>query len=191
MPTTPVLDQDSFRGRNDDGSETTATWKAAANTNWSQDVDTNFRVRFLYQETAGGNPANLSLQLQYNLASAGWNNVTGASSVVRSSLSANFVDLDATTQQLGVGTFDPGVMEELDGLTGTGADIGASEESEVEFCVQIRSADVTNAQTLQLRIVKEGGTVLDTYTNTPTITVVEGGAPANLRRYTLTTLGVG
>ena len=191
MPTTPVLDQDSFRGRNDDGSETTATWKAAANTNWSQDVDTNFRVRFLYQETAGGNPANLSLQLQYNLASAGWNNVTGASSVVRSSLSANFVDLDATTQQLGVGTFDPGVMEELDGLTGTGADIGASEESEVEFCVQIRSADVTNAQTLQLRIVKEGGTVLDTYTNTPTITVVEGGAPANLRRYSLALSGVG
>ena len=66
-----VRQQDAFRGRNDDGTEATATWIALINTNWSQAVDVNFRVRFnIHQSSGGGGP--LVCQLQYNLASAGW-----------------------------------------------------------------------------------------------------------------------
>ncbi|MGH9878833.1 MAG: hypothetical protein ACRD5H_14470, partial [Nitrososphaerales archaeon] len=69
--TPPVtLDQAGFRGRNDDGSETTATWKAAENTNWSQAVDENLRVRLILDETTGGDPAIADYRLQYNLNSA-------------------------------------------------------------------------------------------------------------------------
>jgi hypothetical protein len=49
----PAFTQDSFRGRNDDDNETAATWKAAADTNWTQKVDENFRVRFVISETDG------------------------------------------------------------------------------------------------------------------------------------------
>ena len=44
--------QAGFRGRNYDDDETAATWKAAADTNWTQKVDENFRVRYVVQETA-------------------------------------------------------------------------------------------------------------------------------------------
>ena len=199
----PITDQDSFRIRNDDGDETTATWKANVNTDDSLDVDTNWRIRFLIQNTGTGNlvfDVGEGWRLQYNLAAAGWNDVTGASSVVRASASPNVTDNIVTTQQLGAGVFDTtsaSRFDEGDGLAGvpSGSEVfNDGDESEPEFCFQILSGDVTNGQTLQLRIVHTqpgSNTVLDSYTNTPTITVVEGGAPANLRRYSLALSGVG
>jgi hypothetical protein len=41
-----VLRTVGYRARNDDGSETAATWMAPLNTDWTQDVDTTFRLRF-------------------------------------------------------------------------------------------------------------------------------------------------
>ncbi|UCD78513.1 MAG: hypothetical protein JSW26_24375, partial [Desulfobacterales bacterium] len=80
--TGPQYTQASFRARNDNGSETSATWTAAANTNWTQMVDKTFRLRFLVQDT-GSAEADKTLQLEYNLNSGGWNDVTGSSSVVK------------------------------------------------------------------------------------------------------------
>ena len=73
--TPPAYDQDAFRARNDNGNETTATWKVAANTNWDQDVDQNFRVRFVIQETNGASVADKTFQLEYNRNGGGWNDV--------------------------------------------------------------------------------------------------------------------
>lgn len=167
-----VREQERFRIRNDDGNETTATWKAALNINASLEVDTNWRVRITTTSTADDTVP----QMQYNLASAGWNNVNGASAVVRSSASPNLADGVATTQQLGVppgfvaADFVAGVFDEVDGV---GPLIAISDQfTEHEYCFQIRSADVTNGQTLQLRLVNTA-TAYNTYTNTPTITVVE------------------
>lgn len=174
------LSQSIFRGRNDDGSETTATWKAAANTNWTQTVDENFRVRFEILETAGGGENNVPFQLQYNPNGIGWSNVTDTSTVVRSSLSANFADDDTTTQQLGTATFiTPNAgMDEVNGLTGT-ITFSGNDAVEVEFSVQIRSVDVNDADTIQLRVVRSPSTLLEAYTNIPSITVSEAAAPAN------------
>lgn len=171
------LTQASFRGRNDDGSESAATWKAAADTNWSQPVDENFRVRFLVQETGAGTAgsSDTTFELQYNLGGAGWNNVTGSSSVVRSSASSSVADGADTTQQVGSGTFvSPNSgFDEVDGVCGGAAlDFAGDDEVEVEFCVQIRSADVNNSDTIQLRVTYNTGTAL-TYSQTPTVTVVE------------------
>ena len=115
----PDMSQTDFRARNDDGSETTATWKADANTNWTQDTDENFRVRFLL--TCDAVEMISAYQLQYNLNGAGWNNVNGSSSVVRSFASANLTDGADTTQQLGAGTFvtNNNGVDESDGLTGS------------------------------------------------------------------------
>jgi hypothetical protein len=168
------LEQLTFRGRNDDGSETTATWIAAANTNWSQLVDANFRVRFEVQEI-GGTSGSSTAQLQYNKNGAGWNSVTGASSVVRSSASSNFSDGAATTNQLtgATGTFAAGTLDEGDGAVGS-VSLAANGHTEWEFSVQIRSVDVVNGDTVQLRLTF-GGDASPLYTQTPNVTVNEPG----------------
>jgi hypothetical protein len=165
----PEYDQDKFRGRNDDDNEADATWKAAVNNNWTQKMDENFRVRFVVQETGDGSEANKTFQLQYNHKGGGWNNVTGSSSVVRSWASPNVADGADTTQQIGSGTFvapNAGFDEANGQAGGSALDFSGSDEVELEFCLQIQSSDVTNDDTIQLRV--KG---LDSYTNTPTITV--------------------
>ena len=195
--TTPLLDQDSFRGRNDDGSETGATWKAAVNVDWTQDVDEIFRVRFLIQETAGGPANNATGRPQYNLNGAGWNTITTTSSVVKSVGSANtswtLTDEDETTQQIGSGTWEGGAFDD-DGLAGelNQIDIGGNEETEIEWCLQIVGADVSDEDTIQIRVVTASLGLLDSYTNTPSITVNKAGGTLYYQSAagTLTSAGV-
>jgi len=170
LATPPAYDQNKFRARNDNGNETTATWKAAADINWAQKVDENFRVRFVVQETAGVSSADRTFQLEYNRNGSGWNDVNGSSSVVRAWLSSNVADGDDTTQQIGSGTpvgADNDAFDEVDGLAGgSNLDFSGSDEVELEYCLQIRSVDVNNDDTIELRV--KG---LNTYTSTPTVTV--------------------
>jgi hypothetical protein len=174
---TAAWNQVSFRGRNDDGDQATATWKALQNTNWTQAVDEIFRVRFEMQETAGCAAANVNnIQLQYNLNAAGWVSVTATSGVVQSVASPNVADAAATTDQLsaGTGTFEgDACFDEVNGVCGSSAtDVSASGHVEPEFCVQILSADVVNNDTVQLRITR-GGTAFAAYDATPSVTVSE------------------
>ena len=173
----PEFDQDSFRGRNDDGNETTATWSADTNIDWTQVVDVNFRVRFVVQETGDGAAADKTFQLEYNLNGGGWNDVNGSSSVVRAWASPNVADGADTTQQIGSGTpvgANNDAFDEVDGLAGsTNLDFSGSDEVELEYCVQIRSADVVADDTIQLRVKN-----LDSYTSTPTITAALSTPPA-------------
>ena len=175
-PLGPDYTQASFQGYDDDAGEGSATPKASVNTNWTQLQDENFRVRFLVQENDDVEDLNVEFQLQYNLNAGGWNDVNGSSNVVRSSASAQFADGANTTQQIGSGTFigSQNGMDEVNGLAG-GANLDftttINQEVEVEYCVQIRSADTVNADSIQLRVVKEADIALDTYSNTPTITV--------------------
>lgn len=184
---TASLDQQDFRGRNDDGSQSAATWKALVNTNWTQVVDENFRVRFAVRDDGGGALNDVQLQLEYNLNGAGWNPVNAASLVVRSAASGNFAEGDSTTQQISTtgGTFitPNSGMDESNGLAGEANDIdfvdGVNDEVEVEFCAQVRSADVANNDVVQLRVTA-AGTPLGNYTNTPSVTVSEAAAGALL-----------
>lgn len=69
-----TLDQYGFRGRNDDGSETTATWKAAQNTSFSITPDQAFRLRFGIN--ASGDPASAGFKVQYRkVGAAAWRDV--------------------------------------------------------------------------------------------------------------------
>ena len=58
-----VLEQEGFRFRNDDGSETTATWAASQDTNYSVSPSTLKRLRMLVNAT--GDPAAGEYKLQY------------------------------------------------------------------------------------------------------------------------------
>lgn len=63
-------------------------------------------------------------------------------------------------------------MDDAEGLAGgTALDFSGSDETELEFCAQIRNSDVGNNDIIQLRVVHGDGTALNTYTNTPSLTV--------------------
>lgn len=62
------LEQEGFRFRNDDGSETTATWLAAQDTNITQPIETNTRLRMLVNANGEGDPESNEYQLEYKLS---------------------------------------------------------------------------------------------------------------------------
>lgn len=173
------FDQTSFQGYDDDAGEGSATAKASVDTDWNQRQDENFRIRFLVQEDDDVEDLNVQFQLQYNLNAAGWNDVNASSNVVRSSASSNFAEGDSCTQQIGAGTFigSQNGMDEADGLAG-GANLDwtttVNQETEVEFCCQIRGVDTARGDTIQLRVIKEPDLTFTTYTSVPEMTIPVG-----------------
>ena len=195
MDTTPAnwLQLD-FRGFEDDAGLGSASGIADVNTNWTQDVDDNFRIRFSIDPESGDLVQDFTAQLEYNLASAGWNDVTSSSDVVKvvddGNTIADGADIgsDATPDGNKIYT---GASFDFAFITGEYDDgNGETEETtrpssswtEFEFCCQIISGDVTDAQTLQLRITYGANSTdradeeFASYTNTPTITVNEEAA---------------
>lgn len=170
------------QGRDDDVSLNSATFNGGGGLglDWVQDTDVNFRVRFLIQETAGRAAQNKLFALYYEKNGDG--NPTGATAVTTASANVKLVDDTqsiadnaTTTQVIGGGTY--GVGESLgysDGTTdaATGnCDFSGSDEIEVEFCIQIVGADVSDADQIQLYVLVSGGTQLNTYTDFPDIEV--------------------
>lgn len=71
---TLATEQFGFRARNDDGSEATATWKAAQNAAFALTADQTFRLRFGLNAT--GDPASAGYKLQYRkVGDASWRDV--------------------------------------------------------------------------------------------------------------------
>ena len=68
LPVSISVEQEGFRFRNDDGSESAATWKAAQDVDASIAIDERFRLRFLLNAT--GDPAAQSYQLEYRKVGA-------------------------------------------------------------------------------------------------------------------------
>ena len=64
-----AIEQEGFRFRNDDGSESAATWKASQDTNISLAADTAFRLRFLLKAT--GNPDSIDAQVEARVKPSG------------------------------------------------------------------------------------------------------------------------
>lgn len=174
-----TTDQTHSRFFNDDGSESAATGIAAEDTDpVSIDVDVTKRIRICVQNTKAI-AGTEQMRFQYNLLGAGWNQITTTSSVVKAVASADtswtINDGDATTDRIGgTGTFQAGEMIE-DGDANSATSFGASEHSEYELVFQVVSTDVVNNDTIDIRIVNTMNQVLDNYSHTPTITVVEAG----------------
>lgn len=60
-----TTEEEGFRARNDDGSETTASFAAAQDTNFTFPIDTNLRLRMLLNAT--NDPASTAYKLEYKL----------------------------------------------------------------------------------------------------------------------------
>ena len=120
----PLFEQAAFRVRNDDGSETTATWRESENVNWETPPGYNMRVRFAINQTAATADATLgrTFRLRYSKNGGAYVNIGSTSATteaIRAALSSNFSDAAPTTDQIsGTGTFVAGQMDES-GATGT------------------------------------------------------------------------
>lgn len=65
---THTVEQEGYRWRNDDGSETSATWLANQDTNISHAKGSNVRLRTILNDTASGNEDSTQYQLEYKLS---------------------------------------------------------------------------------------------------------------------------
>lgn len=157
--------QSAFRIRSDDGTEATATWLAALDTNAALARNARFRIRF--QVTVVGASIGFTPQLQASLNGAAFANVTTSSSIAKAYTSANVADGTATTEQLnGAGTFLAGEVS-ADGLSPTL--MPNNQEMEHEFCVELVGADLRDMDKVQLRVSNAGTGI--TYAATPEITI--------------------
>jgi hypothetical protein len=156
------------RGRNDDGTQASATWKAAAGTGWSQPLGSTFRVRHLIRSENGA--TSTDWQAFYSHNGGAWTPVTGTSSPVRAVATDFLTDGAATTQQLGSGSFVAGTVDEGGGFFGT-TSLGANQETELEGAYQVLAAGAAVGDTVRVRLHRGNWAAFDAYTTTPTITV--------------------
>jgi hypothetical protein len=190
----PKFEQKDFRFRNDNGSESAATWRQSINVDDSMNLDSDvqFRLRFNIQNdgnTVATSSRVLDLAFEYNLNSAGWNSITASSSVIDSEFSSYYIDgLVDCVQRLGSGTFESNNngMDE-NGAVSTGLITwNNADELEVETCLRVKSADTSNGDTLEIRVIGTiadlaAGTVgcaeavpqyqVETYTQVPSISI--------------------
>jgi len=167
---TTTLHQLDFRIRNDDGSESAATWRQAQSSNDTIGKDLNFRVRFLIDEQNGAAWSAKTFNLYYSTNGTNYYAVTGSTPVFFS-VSGNFADGDDCTSQLsgGVGTFvddNNGMKETTGGCTNSGS---KNYYFETEWCLQLDEGQLSNGNTVYLRIY-DGSSALASYIATPAIT---------------------
>jgi len=193
-----VLRQDAARGRNDDGSQTGATWKAAANTTYSLDKNDSaggfidFRHRFVLQETGGGGKSNWLERIEFSINEGAWTAV-GASTDVQWDSTLNYADGDDTTRQVGSGTFvstNAGCTESNEQGDSGSPDLAGNDEFEAEFMLRIITANFsTGVDDFRLRsVIGSGSSPLDEYNAASLfdITIVDTSAPAARRRIMFT-----
>ena len=179
-----VIAQTGFRGRDDDVGLNTDTWNGGSggvnNTDWTQDVDVNFRVRFIVEETGGGMAANSLFILHFDIDGGGFSAVT-ATSAIQSAATIQYADGDTTTQVIGGGTYVTG--ESLggvdDALVTGNMDLLANNQAEIEFCLTIDSAQVADEEVITLRVLESGDVDLNPVpaAEEPNITVNEAAPP--------------
>jgi hypothetical protein len=185
-----LISQTAFRGRNDDGTEITATWKAGTDEIWNQPTDEIFRIRFLLERAGQSIAANgwLSLWASHNkepFLLCASNDDWGPETVVQPLLSDNVVDYADTTQQLGS---DPQYQGNNNSMS-DGEEYGLSYgdtfgwpassdtyEVEAEFALQIIGASVSPGDTLEFRVRFLDEVLNDGYPSVP-ILVIAGDVP--------------
>jgi hypothetical protein len=166
---THVYSQEAFRVRDDTAdSNEDAGWLAPINTNWTQETDTPFRVRWNIQhEGVIGGGQNTYMDLYYSLNGGTWLYVDNEDEVyqtdpilycIESSNEAGYVARTDTTFLLGstvdLKVLNGGIVESL-GWSAPNTN-WASEEgtrsADYEFCLTLRSSLVSPGDRIGLRV---------------------------------------
>ena len=185
-----VLEMKGWRWRDDSaGLNADSGYLAAENVNPATiDLEVRTRLRVEVEETAGTAVTD-GFRIEANLNSGGWNDahVTPlhwadmvTTERIQAVQSKQYADKAAASTSLlttSGATFDnsgDGVGQT--GVTGTDVAIAASAVVELEFCILLhRVADgplfLNDGDTIEFRVVRDDGTVLDVYPTLPEITV--------------------
>lgn len=174
MPAVGTFNQQAYRFYNDDGSETTNTASVAQNTSNTvhASVDLNICLRLRIAETSGlgSGAATDDFKIQYRNNGGTWTDVTTSSSVIKAFNSTNLTDGGATTNRLtgGTGSFLAGKISE-DGQVDD-VQITANNYTELLYTLTYVSADLSNGDVLEFRVLINGTTIVYDVTPTTNIT---------------------
>lgn len=160
-----------FRGRNDDGSESGATWKAGLDEDWSQVLGTLevFRVRFVVRSRRRETKTP-GFRLQFSVNGGAWKEVNQLSTNAVQFGSGSWVGNNAdTTQQLSEGehvTPNAG-FGALPGVVGETAAFSGFEVLELEWTLRTHPPYIAPGDWAGLRIVDEASGVTPFHEVTP------------------------
>jgi hypothetical protein len=164
-----IFSQEAFRVRDDTAdSNEDAGWLAPINTNWAQETDTPFRVRWNIEKTAViGGSINVYMDLYYSLNGGTWTYVDNADEFyttdsilhcIESSNEAGYIHSTDTTYLLGsdvaLKTPNSGIVESL-GWSSPNINWGSGEgirSADYEFCLTLRSSLVSPGDRIGLRV---------------------------------------
>ena len=166
----PNYTQSAFAKVTDDGSETGST-VGTTNLDWSENVNTVFRVRIAVAQTeAATTNLTQTFTLYYSYNSGAYTAVpaiAATSAPIRFAASAetswSIADGDATTDRgVSSGAFIAGQYRESDPSGNVTFTNGSSSETEMEFCVEIYGdyAGLANDDTIDLRVYDGAGVAL-------------------------------
>lgn len=163
----------SYRWRNDDGTETTATWKAATDTPIEIHNLDPIRLRMGAEIDAGqmyASVLNLDAKIQYSEnGGTSWVDITATSPVFTLVSSSVVADGSSTTEQINTGTrpFISGLFKSTDSNTAFSS--STSSYTEHEFCIKPTSS-IATLTTYTFRIPEIN------LVKTPSLTFISGSA---------------
>lgn len=171
--------QFAFRFRNDDGSQTGATWKESENVNASINTGSVFRLRIQIGQTVTDANTGLtrSYKVRYSLNSGAYTDVAAIGSTtspVRYASSGFVSDGDTTTVQLtpppGLGSGQAGRIDN----NNTTGDITFNVVgfTDLEFILELYGPQLTSGDTIDFRVYDTANVALHVYSNTPRATPV-------------------
>ena len=150
--TSKYVRQYHFVEVDDDGAENAATL-GTIDQDWDQDVDSNKRVRFQVSETNSKQTGAFTLKAQcrlYTTSWGSWQDITTTSSIVKAVTSGYVTDSDPTTERMaGAQNFVTGEWS-ADGSFDDSFQLDG-EDTEMELCFQIVSADVADGNLVEMR----------------------------------------
>lgn len=158
---TAYITQTQYRWRNNDGNETSATWKAAANTAITvSDTATVLRLRIELNNNSGAGNYDVNESLEYSSnGGASWTTMTNAPSNAFKYVSSTLVtNGGATTNQMGSATSGTFVAGRIISAvpSGTPMSLGAN-KTEYEWVIK-PSANILPLSTYTFRSANQGST---------------------------------
>jgi len=177
---TPVVDQGSFRFRDDDGDETSsgATWLDSQAADVSIDCsagDVVFRLRIAAAETAGGFTFNWSSNVEYRLNGGSWTVLSTSSGPVWSTTASQLTDQADTTDHGVTGTGSwygatNGGQSEAITVGGLSVDFGGNDYVLFELGLVLKKASVADSDTVEFRLASADNAASADY---PLLTVIK------------------
>lgn len=161
MTATPaILDADHVRGRSDTNAiNTSPTWLANEDTNFSYTVEDTFRLRWRINNS-GVNSAAPNPKLQVQKGGGALQDVTTSSTIAQlNSAASSSADGAATSRLLTAPTTFRAGSYDVNGSV-TGPTLAADEGTEIEWGLNIIAADVANGDSLTFKLGTVSGTTI-------------------------------